>query len=74
MVTKVIKINNEYFRKPKRSRIKGGKWGWLGSGGVVEEKWKQLCLNNNENKRGGKKDIPLEPLALATSSQCKNDN
>ena len=36
------------WTKPKRGRIKGGKWGWLGSGGVVGGKWRQLFLNNDK--------------------------
>ena len=28
--------------RPKVGMIKGGKWGWLGWGGVVEGKWRQL--------------------------------
>ena len=36
------------WTKPKGGRIKGGKWGWLGWWGVVEEKWRQLYLNNNK--------------------------
>ena len=35
------------WTKPKEDRIKGGKWGWLGEGGVVMGKWRQLYLNNN---------------------------
>ena len=34
------------WTKPKRGRIKGGKWGWLRLGGVEGEKWRQLYLNN----------------------------
>ena len=29
------------WTKPKGSRIKGGKWGWLGWGAVVGRKWRQ---------------------------------
>ena len=36
------------WTKPKRGRIKGGTWGWLGRGEVVEGKWRQLYLNNNK--------------------------
>ena len=36
------------WTKPKQGRIKGRKWGWLGRGGVVEGKWRQLYLNNNK--------------------------
>ena len=36
------------WTKPKRGRIKGGKRGWLGLGGVVGGKWRQLYLNNNK--------------------------
>ena len=28
------------WTKPKRGRIKGGRWGWLGLGGVVGGKWR----------------------------------
>ena len=36
------------WTKPKRSRIKGGKWGLLGWRGAVGGKWRQLYLNNNK--------------------------
>ena len=45
------------WTKPKGGRIEGGSWGWLGSGGVVGRKWRQLYLNNkfkklkNKNKK-----------------------
>ena len=31
-------------------RIRGGRWGWLGWGGVVGGKCRQLYLNNNKIK------------------------
>ena len=27
---------------------RGGRWGWLGWGGLVGRKSRQLCLNNNK--------------------------
>ena len=36
------------WTKPKRGRIKGGEWGWLGLVRVVGGKWRQLYLNNNK--------------------------
>ena len=38
------------WTKPKVGRIKGGKWGWLGWGGVVGGEWRKLYLNNNKKK------------------------
>ena len=35
------------WTKPKRGRIEGERWGWLGMAGV-EGKWGQLYLNNNK--------------------------
>ena len=34
--------------KPRRDGMRGGRWGWLGWGAVVEGKWRQLYLNNNK--------------------------
>ena len=36
------------WTKSKRGRNKGGKWGWLGWGREVGEKWRQLHLTNNK--------------------------
>ena len=36
------------WTKPKGGRIKGGKWGWLGWGGMVAGKQRPLNLNNNK--------------------------
>ena len=36
------------WTKPKGGRTNGEKWGWLGSGGVVGGKCRQLYLNNNK--------------------------
>ena len=38
------------WTKPKRGRIEGGRWGWLGSGGSGGGIWRQLYLNNNKKK------------------------
>ena len=35
------------WTKPKGSRFKGGRWGWVGQGAMVGWKWRQLYLNNN---------------------------
>ena len=39
------------WTKPKWGRIKGREWGWLGLGGLMAGKWRQLCLKNNFKKR-----------------------
>ena len=44
------------WTNPKRGRIEGGRWGWLGWGQVVGGKQRQLYLNNNK-KRKKRKDI-----------------
>ena len=31
--------------------MEGGRWGWVGQGGVVGGNWRQLYLNNNKKKR-----------------------
>ena len=36
------------WTKPRRGRIKMGRWGWLGWGGLEEGKGRQLYLNNNK--------------------------
>ena len=36
------------WTKPKRGRIKGGKWGWLGWGEWWGVQWRQRYLNNNK--------------------------
>ena len=41
--------------KTKRGRSKGGRWGWLGWGGVEGGTWSQLYLNNNKKKYSEKK-------------------
>ena len=38
-----------HMDKTKEGRIKGEKWGWLGSRVVVGRKWRQLYLSNNKN-------------------------
>ena len=43
------KCIKDTWTKPKGGRIKGGTWGWLGRGEVVEGKWRQLYLNNKKN-------------------------
>ena len=35
------------WTKPKWGRIVGGRLGWLGLGGMVVGKWRQLYLDNN---------------------------
>ena len=42
--------------------IRGGRWGWLGSGGVVWGKCRQLYLNNNKilKKKNKKVDYVVE--------------
>ena len=35
------------WTKPKKGRIEGGRWEWVGHGGVWG-KWRQLYLNNNK--------------------------
>ena len=53
-----------HMDKAKGGGIRGGRWGWLGWGGVVVGKCRQLHLNNNLKKKVwlGKKmeDGPLE--------------
>ena len=44
--------------KAKGGKIQGGSWGWVGQGGVVVGKWRQLYLNN-KNKKEKKKKNPL---------------
>ena len=39
------------WTKPRGSGIRGGRWGWLGLGGVVGSKCRQLYLNNNKIKK-----------------------
>ena len=34
------------WTKPKGGRTEGGRWEWLGWGGVVGGKWRQLYLND----------------------------
>ena len=36
------------WTKPRGGGSRGGKWGWLGWGGVVGGKCRQLYLNNNK--------------------------
>ena len=36
------------WTKTRGSGIRGGRWGWLGSGGVVGGKGRKLYLNNNK--------------------------
>ena len=60
--------------KPKEGRIKGGKWGWLGSGGVVGGKWRQLYLNNKniwEKKRKQLLDLNLPYMGTPPAEQGK---
>ena len=38
------------WTKPKRGKIKGGRWAWLGWREVVGGKWRQLYLNSNIKK------------------------
>ena len=40
--------------KPKWGKIEGGRWGWLGKGGMVGGKWRQLYLNNNKKRKDNK--------------------
>ena len=35
----------------EEGKIRGGRWEWLGSGGVVGRKCRQLYLNNNEKNK-----------------------
>ena len=45
-----------HMDKAKRGRIKSGRWGWVGRGGVEREKWRQLYLKNKQiNKIDEKK-------------------
>ena len=45
-------------------KIEGGRWGWVGQGGAVRGKWKQLYWNNN--KKIEKKSIKiLYPLQIS---------
>ena len=37
-----------HMDKDKGGRFEGGKWRWVGWGGMVGLKWKQLYLNNNK--------------------------
>ena len=37
-----------HMDKAKGGRIKGGRWGWMGQGGVQGGKWRQLYLNNSK--------------------------
>ena len=46
------------WTKPQGGRTEVEKWGWLGLGGEVGGKWRQLYSNNNkmrERNMGGKK-------------------
>ena len=36
------------WTKPKRERIEGGKWGWVGCGEMVVGKWRKLYFNINK--------------------------
>ena len=38
------------WKKPKGDRMEGGRWGWVGWGGVVRGKWRQLYFNNNKKE------------------------
>ena len=43
------------WTKPRwGGRIEGGRWGWLGLGGVAGRKWRQLYLNNNKKEKKNK--------------------
>ena len=49
----------------KAGRIKGGRWGWLGLGGVMGGKWRQLYLNNKKLKKKNLSDdkkMNFDPL------------
>ena len=35
-------------KKPRGGGIRGGRWGWLGLGGMVGGKLRQLYLNNSK--------------------------
>ena len=52
----MLREMNHTWTKPKRGRTKVGRWGWLGWGGVVGGKWRQLYLNNNK-KCGKRKEM-----------------
>ena len=36
-----------HMDKAKGGGFDGGRWGWLGWGGMVRWKWRQMYLNNN---------------------------
>ena len=38
------------WTKPKRGRIEGGRWAWVGWGKVVAGNRRKLYLNNNKKK------------------------
>ena len=40
-------MDKAYPTLSKGDRIEGGRWGWVGLGEVVREKWGQLYLSNN---------------------------
>ena len=45
------KITQKNIRKPRvEAGIRGGRWGWLGLGGDVGGKCRQLYLNYNKKK------------------------
>ena len=48
---RVIRSNYKgHMEKTKAGGIRGGRWGWLGLGGKMEAKCRQLYLNNNKKK------------------------
>ena len=53
------------WTKPKKGRIEGGRWGWVGLGKVVAGKWRQLYLDNNlKNTKWKKAQIGSWPFIL----------
>ena len=61
--------------KPKEGRIKGERWGWLGSGrgvgwgGVVERKWRQLYLNNLKHTHTHTHTHTKAPVSLGNQGE-----
>ena len=53
--------------KPRGSGNRGRRWGWLGLGGVVGDKCRQLYLNNNKIiKKFKKRNKPILRICHCT--------
>ena len=58
------------WTKPKQGRTECGRWGWVGQGKVVMEKWRQLYSNTNKKKR--RKEKTQTEMKVTLSEIKKN--